>query len=206
MRNEPYDISDFGPLPLNEDLWAMVCAGDARRVYVLDGPVLEKRFLPNALGLEPVTMHAYRYDAQGALTEPDEYLRIAMQLADSEGWLAFAWTPECAARFLRKAEAIIWLDDDRARLARATARHRQPNEELYWTVDRPVSRGVLAWPRRRVRGGRGAAHLLDIALEGTAPDPYTAFAAMVVRAFPAKIMRVTHDGQLDALNAVRPNR
>jgi hypothetical protein len=206
MRNEPYDISDFGPLPLNEQLWATVCAGEARRVYVFGGPLLTGRCLPNALGLEPVNMHAYRYDAEGALTQPDGYLRIATQLAGGEGWLAFAWTPECAALFLRKADAIIWLDDDRARLARSAARHRNSNEELFWTVDRAVPRGVLAWPRRRVRGGGGPAHLLDIALEGAPPDPYNAFAAMVVGKFPAKMLRVTHDGQLDKLNAVRPTR
>jgi len=57
-----------------------------------------------------------------------------------------------------------------------------------------------------VRGGGGPAHLLDIALEGAPPDPYSAFAAMVVRTFPGKILRVTHDGQLDKLNTVRPTR
>jgi hypothetical protein len=30
MRNEPYDKSDFGSLPPNEQLWASVRAGKAR--------------------------------------------------------------------------------------------------------------------------------------------------------------------------------
>lgn len=184
----------------------MVCAGDARRVYVLNGLVLEKRFLPNALGLEPVTMHAYRYDAQGGLTQPDDYLRIATQLAQADGWLAYRWSAQYAEAFMQQADAIIWLDDARTRRARAMDRGSQADQQEIDAFVRAVKRGVRWLGRRRSGDDGGEGHLLEIALESTPVDPFAVVASLAVSEFPEKTLRITHDEQRERLNAVRSAR
>ena len=204
MRNEPYDIPGVGPLPPNEDVWARVCAGQARRVYIAGGPVLEPRFLPHALGLEPVSKYAYRYDAQGAPTQQDDYLRIATQLAQDEGWLAYNWSAPLSEVFMRKADAIIWLDDARERRAKAMAQAQQADTDLLWVTVSAIQRGVRRWRRRR--SADGDAHLLEIALESRPTARYDFLPRTALSEFPEKVLRVSHDGQLAQLNAVRPTR
>lgn len=204
MRNEFHDTADYGPVPPNEDVWAAVCEGRARRVYAFGGPVLENRFLPNALGLEPVPMHAYRYDAQGVLNQPVDYLRIATQLARDEGWLAFDWAFACADVFMREAEAIIWLDDTRARLSRSLALGAQEPNPL-WTMVSAVQRGVRNWRRRHSDDDESP--LFEIAVERRQPvDPVAVSAHMTLSQFPEKVLRVSYEQQLALLNAVRPTR
>jgi hypothetical protein len=204
MRNEYHDTTDYGPVPPNEDVWAAVCEGRARRVYAFGGPVLENRFLPHALGLEPVQMHAYRYDAQGGLNRRDDYLRIATQLARDEGWLAFDWAPACADVFMREAEAIIWLDDTRARFARSLDLGAQEPDPLS-TLVHAIQRGVRNWRRRH--SDDDDSPLFEIAEERRRPvDPVAVLAHMTLGQFPEKVLRVSYEEQLRQLNAVRRTR
>ena len=204
MRNEYHDTTDYGPVPPNEDVWAAVCEGRARRVYAFGGPVLENRFLPHALGLEPVQMHAYRYDAQGGLNRRDDYLRIATQLARDEGWLAFDWASACADVFMREAEAIIWLDDTRARFARSLDLSAQEPDPLS-TLVHAIQRGVRNWRRRH--SDDDDSPLFEIAEERRRPvDPVAVLAHMTLGQFPEKVLRVSYEEQLRQLNAVRRTR
>lgn len=204
MRNEPYDISAFGRLPLNEAAWAKVIDGEATRVYVFGGEVPSGRFLPNALGLEPVGMLAYRYDAEGSFTQPEDHLRIAEQLAMDEGWLAHDWSPPCAEAFMRKADAIIWLDDERAQAARAMDRYRREDSDLLWITVRSVKQALRWWRRRRSSGDAvSAPDLLEFATDSEPADLTLTLASMALESMPEKVLRVTHDGQIAALNGVR---
>ena len=206
MRNEPLDISAFGRLPLNKAAWATVLDGRARRVYAFGGPVPSGRFLPNALGLEPVNMQAYRYDAAGALTQLDDYERIAAQLAAEEGWLAHDWAPPCAEMFMREADAIVWLDDELAAVAKSMDRYGRGESDVLWALVCGVRR-VMRWQRRRSgHERRRGARPLALALNRPTGDPALALAWMAVSEFPTKVLRVTRNGQIAALNAVRPTR
>lgn len=204
MRNEPYDISAFGRLPLNEAAWADVLEGRARRVFLFGGAP-SGRFLPNALGLEPVEMNAYRYDAEGALTEPEGFMRIAGQLAADVGWLAYRWAPPCAEVFMREADAIIWLDDELARAESALERDRRRETDLAVMAFHGAKR-VMRWWRER-RSGEGAdGGLLEVAMESQAADLTLTLASMALNEWGSKVLRVTHGGQVAALNGVRPTR
>jgi len=68
----------------------------------------------HAMGLEPVSQAAYRYDSEGALADHAEHVRIATALAAEDGWLAVDWHPECAEIFMRSADLVIWFDGPRA--------------------------------------------------------------------------------------------
>jgi hypothetical protein len=107
---------------------------------------------------------------------------------------------------MRKADAIIWLDDERARAARTAAQLRSEDYDLLWMTVRGVKRAMKWWRLRRSRDGEGAGHLLEFALDTQPTDPIGAFATMVLSEFPEKVLRVTHDEQIAALNAVRPTR
>lgn len=206
MRNEPYDLSAYGRVPLNEQAWELVLAARARRVYVFGGEAPSSRVLPNALGLEPVAMQAYRYDARGVPSEPHDFLRIATQLAEDEGWLAHGWSLDLAEVFMRQADAIIWLDDERSRAARQTERLRKEDYDPLWLTIRGIQRAARWWRHRRSADGDGAGYLLKLAANAQPADPTGALATMALGEFPEKVLRVTHDGHLSALNDVRPTR
>jgi hypothetical protein len=206
MKNEPHGPSVYGQVPPNEQVWELVLTARARRVYVFGGEIPSSRVLPNALGLEPVTRAAYRYDAQGALTEPHDFLRIASQLAEDEGWLTHGWSPECADVFMRKADAIIWLDDPWARVARQLDQTERQDQDLLWTTVRNVKRAVQRWRSRRSGAADDSGHLLDFVIDAQPADPYGAFVTMMLSEFPEKVLRITNDEQIAALNAVRPTR
>jgi hypothetical protein len=206
MKNEPHGPSVYGQVPPNEQTWELVLTARARRVYTFGGEIPSGRVLPNTLGLEPVYREAYRYDSQGVPTEPHDFLRIATQLAEDEGWLTHGWGPECADVFMRKADAIIWLDDARARLARQLAQAQRQDHDLLWMTVRRVRRAVQQRRSRRSGAADDAGHLLDFAIVTQPADPYGAFVTMVLSEFPEKVLRITNNEQIAALNAVRPTR
>ena len=206
MKNEPHGPSFYGQVPPNEQTWELVLTARARRIYVFGGEIPSGRVLPNTLGLEPVTREAYRYDSQGVPTEPHDFLRIATQLAEDEGWLTHGWGPECTDVFLRKADAIIWLDDARARLARQVVQFQSQDRDLLWMTVRGVKRAIRRWRSRRSGAADNAGDLLDFAIDAQPADPYGAFVTKVLSEFPEKVLRITNDEQIAAFNAVRPIR
>jgi hypothetical protein len=207
VRNEPYEVFGVGAVPLNEDVWAGVRMGYARRVYVFPDPT--GRVLPNTLGLEPVVMDAYRCDADGGLNQPDDYLRIATELAREEGWIAYAWRPEYAEVFMQAADVIVWLDDGRMRLVREAASRQVVEDDPLRMLVLAVRRGVRWWRGRRSgrsEGEESATGLLELALESKPDDLITVLVQMSLSAFPEKLLRVSHGGQVTLLNGVRPTR
>ena len=200
--DEPKDAVPRRPLSATEELWSRALSGQARRVYAFGFGDL-----PNAMGLEPVSQAAYKYDSEGALADHAEHLRIAMALASEDGWLAHNWHPECAEIFMRSAEIVIWFDDPHARWARGqVARRQQPS-----LVEVAAREAWRAWRRRRRGEIEDRVSLLDLARNArrasiSAHDPVAPYIPMATSAFRGKLLRVTNDKQIAALKSVRPNR
>lgn len=170
-----------------------------RRVYVFGGELFSGRYIPNAMGLEPVSQTAYKYDSDGVFAEHADHVRIATELAAEDGWLAYWWHPECAEIFMRSADLIIWFDDPHARwMRREAARRGQtgPSPREAWR----------AWRRRRRGEIEDRASLLDLARSASAPDAMAPYVQMATSDFAGKLLRVTNGKQLAALKSVRPNR
>ena len=186
------------PLSATEELWNRALSGRARRVFKFG-----YNYLPHALGLEPVSQAAYRYDSEGALTDHAEHVRIATALAAEDGWFASDWHPECAEIFMRSADLVIWFDDPRARWIHREAMRRQSPDPVVVAV----REAWRSWRRRRRGEIEGRASLLARvrSARANAPDPMAPCVQMATSTFSDKLLRVTNDKQIAALNSVRPN-
>jgi hypothetical protein len=172
-----------------------------RRVYAFGGDLLSRRYLPNAMGLEPVSQAAYKYDADGALADHADHVRIATALAAQDGWLAYWWHPECAEIFMRSADLVIWFDNPHAR------RMRGKSAGCAQTRPAPVDIVAREALRRRQRGEiEDRVSLLDLARSASAPDAIGPYVQMATSDFAGKLLRVTNKKQIAALQSVRPNR
>lgn len=197
--DEPTDAVPRRPLSATEELWSRALSGQTRRVFKFG-----YSYLPHAMGLERLYQAAYKYDSEGALTDHAGYVRIATALAAEDGWLAAGWHPECAEIFMRSAELVIWFDDPRARWNHRERMRRQNPD--FVTV--AVQEAWRSWRRRRRGEIEDQAGLLDRvrSTRASAPDPLAPYVQMATSDFAGKLLRVTNDEQIAALNSVRPNR
>lgn len=159
-----------------------------RRVYAFGPELLSSRYLPNAMGLEPVSQAAYKYDSDGALTEPADYVRIATELAAQDGWLAHWWRPECAEIFMGSADLIIWFDDPHARWIRRQAAQRTKNGP--GPVEAAAREAWRAWRRRRRGETEDRASLLELTRTATVSDAIGTYIQMATSDFAGKLLRV----------------
>lgn len=208
---EPSDAVPQDYIATAETPWTRALSGRMRRVFVFGGPsVPSDRYLPNAMGLEPVSQSMYKYDSEGALSDHAEHLRIAIALAAEDGWLANGWQPDCAGIFMRAADLVIWFDDAHARQIVSNMIDQQSG----WfgdfgsiSVDAAVKEAWRrAWHRRRHGEVEDRVSLLDVGRRARISDPLAPYVQMARFRHADKLLRVWSDAQIAALNSVRPNR
>ena len=103
--------------------WSRLLAGEITEVFVFgtaSTPDLSTlaAFVPQTLGLEPITSAAYRYAADGTLRDPEQLGAVARELAASERWVAEGLEPQWAAAFVERAGAVLFFDTPWARAVR----------------------------------------------------------------------------------------
>lgn len=99
-------VSEVNELPPERDeLWSMLMGGRVTEIFYAGWP--GDPHLPRPIGLEPISMQAYRYDQQGGLNRASDLAVIAEQLAAEERWFACSGIPEWFTPFARRAGAIL---------------------------------------------------------------------------------------------------
>lgn len=109
----PYEVK-------REELWGRLVSGLLTEVFVfgsVDGSTLGD-FLPQTLGLEPISGDAYRYSSSGQLRAPEELAQLARVLSAERCWVAEGRKPEWAEPFMERSQAILYFDLGPSRMKR----------------------------------------------------------------------------------------
>ena len=191
--------------PAREELWRRLLAGQATEVYVTGFERRIGRYLPQTLGLEPISWSAHRYDSDGVPRNGDELARIARRLSAEPRWIAGGGPWYWDRHFAEHAAAILIFelydvvehrnsDNDmglrqaigrRRQAAKARRQGRAPTEQDAWHEFLAYAGPALA---------RGALTTME-------------YAAYEVRErYPDKTFIIVDPADKQRLRAVRPSR
>ncbi|HEU5331121.1 MAG TPA: hypothetical protein VFU73_00105 [Actinocrinis sp.] len=103
--------------------WSRLLAGEITEVFVFGTPGVPDlstlaAFVPQTLGLEPITSAAYRYAADGTLRDQEQLGAVARELAATTRWIAEGLETHWAAAFIERAGAVLFFDTPWARAVR----------------------------------------------------------------------------------------
>jgi len=105
------------PRDTREVLWHRLLAGEITEVYA---PAGYDMYLPQTLGLEPISHQAYAYDTRGEPRDANQLSEIASQLSAEAWWIAGGGPRFWASHFAEHAEVVLVFESDVFTQARFT--------------------------------------------------------------------------------------
>lgn len=188
--------------------WSRLLAGEIAEVFVFGTPSdpglsTLGAYLPQTLGLEPITSAAYRYAEDGTLRDLEQLGALARDLAAGHRWIAEGVEPQWACAFVERAGAVLFFDLPMARAMRPSVPLGRGGSAFAIMLRRLWYSLAADGTPGEARGSGAYAPLPSPPWTDWPGDEISALEQFVLANAPEKLLHVVSREQISRLRAVR---